>query len=529
MWLLFAFNIQAQNESVIQLNRYVGCCNDLIIELNLFYEDFLRFKIDYANYLKNDNTFKGFREPKKPVYLYTIKKEMLDAIEKNNNCVTQAEHNKVLAELKKIEGELGKIYLTHKYLIEYYSENNNKVKIEKSKPIKLIEEAADCFDNVYVAKEEIRNLLVSTYKNKYYKKHISSDINRLQQLSERSTTLAHKIQFNLRNNDTTEHRKLTIQLSAINDTLLANKALFTKAVYSNIKWVNENFEKNYAQFCWTIKRFCNFSEDLRNNDKFLNGEVNFYNNLGEPLFPSKYNVCDTEHNFLLIAQLCDNELISHQVWLYNFFDISYLNSKVRYKNYYNSKHYKKEFDSLKLDIIDSTNTTIFLRAVKEPYVFRGKKKLSKIEYKNVELDNVNNSEKKNENKTKNGSVNQELNFNEISVGETIQLKNVLFELSKDVLLEGSYPTLIKLSTFLKENPTTVILLSGHTDYVGNSKANKKLSKQRVKKVKKYLLSKDVLSKQIKLKWFGGSQPLVKSNNEETRAINRRVEASIIKK
>ena len=113
------------------------------------------------------------------------------------------------------------------------------------------------------------------------------------------------------------------------------------------------------------------------------------------------------------------------------------------------------------------------------------------------------------------------------VGETYILKNVLFELSSSKLLPESFPELALLYKELEANPKLMIQLDGHTDINGRKKDNLKLSKKRVKAVKKYLTKRGINSRRIKLKWFGAAQPLIISGNTEERKINRRVEVNVI--
>lgn len=124
----------------------------------------------------------------------------------------------------------------------------------------------------------------------------------------------------------------------------------------------------------------------------------------------------------------------------------------------------------------------------------------------------------------------EMNFrlHPIEVGETINLKSVLFERSKPVLLTSSYDELDMVADFMKENPKVEILLSGHTDNQGRHDLNMKLSRERVNVVKKYLVDKGIAEGRITSKGFGGTKPIADNYAEETRALNRRVEFTITK-
>ncbi|MBC7890617.1 MAG: OmpA family protein [Sphingobacteriaceae bacterium] len=114
------------------------------------------------------------------------------------------------------------------------------------------------------------------------------------------------------------------------------------------------------------------------------------------------------------------------------------------------------------------------------------------------------------------------------VGRKIELKNVLFEASKDVLLPGSYETLDDLAQWMKENPTVEIRLEGHTDRLGDSRKNLQLSLDRVIAVKRHLTGKGIDPARVQTKGYGDKRPLTNATSEEERRKNRRVEVVVVK-
>jgi OOP family OmpA-OmpF porin len=124
----------------------------------------------------------------------------------------------------------------------------------------------------------------------------------------------------------------------------------------------------------------------------------------------------------------------------------------------------------------------------------------------------------------------EMNFKlqPIEVGTTVNLRDILFEQGKTILLAQSYPELDLVVSFLKTNPKVKIELAGHTDNRGIPSQNVKLSQARVDKVKSYLVSKGIEGKRISGKGYGGSKPIASNETEETRQLNRRVEFTIKK-
>lgn len=124
----------------------------------------------------------------------------------------------------------------------------------------------------------------------------------------------------------------------------------------------------------------------------------------------------------------------------------------------------------------------------------------------------------------------ELNFSiqPVEVGVSVNLRSVLFEQSKPILLKESYDELDMVVDFMKINPNVEIELRGHTDNRGLHDLNMKLSRERVNTVKEYIVSKGVEQKRITGKGFGGTRPIADNDVDETRALNRRVEFVIVK-
>jgi OmpA-OmpF porin, OOP family len=115
----------------------------------------------------------------------------------------------------------------------------------------------------------------------------------------------------------------------------------------------------------------------------------------------------------------------------------------------------------------------------------------------------------------------------LNVGKVLRLNNLIFELGKSKIDPESYSELDILLNMMLQNPTMVIQLEGHTDYLGNAKENIKLSQQRVESVKEYLVGKGIAKSRMKTKAFGGSQPLSRDNTPEAHRLNRRVEVRIL--
>jgi OOP family OmpA-OmpF porin len=113
-------------------------------------------------------------------------------------------------------------------------------------------------------------------------------------------------------------------------------------------------------------------------------------------------------------------------------------------------------------------------------------------------------------------------------GQSIRLNHLIFDAGKDIIKPASFNELDGLVAMMKVDPKLEIQLEGHTDNVGNAKANLELSEKRVLAVKKYLTNNGISKKRIQTKAFGGTKPIAKGNSEEARALNRRVEMRVLK-
>jgi outer membrane protein OmpA-like peptidoglycan-associated protein len=85
----------------------------------------------------------------------------------------------------------------------------------------------------------------------------------------------------------------------------------------------------------------------------------------------------------------------------------------------------------------------------------------------------------------------------------------------------------KLADMMNANKDIKILISGHTDNVGNAAYNLDLSGKRVKSVAAYLQTKGIDSSRLKSQGFGSSKPIADNNTEEGKQKNRRVEVTIL--
>lgn len=122
----------------------------------------------------------------------------------------------------------------------------------------------------------------------------------------------------------------------------------------------------------------------------------------------------------------------------------------------------------------------------------------------------------------------ELFLDKIKVGVNVTLANIFFETNKYELLPSSMAELNLVLDFLMNNEKLSIEIQGHTDNIGETKLNEKLSANRAKAVYNFLISNGIASKRLTYKGYGATQPKADNLTEVGRQQNRRTEFIITK-
>ncbi|MDR2626907.1 MAG: OmpA family protein [Dysgonamonadaceae bacterium] len=103
------------------------------------------------------------------------------------------------------------------------------------------------------------------------------------------------------------------------------------------------------------------------------------------------------------------------------------------------------------------------------------------------------------------------------------LQGIQFENGKDVIINTSFPILDEIVSVMKENPSYLLIISGHTDDVGSPASNQVLSEKRANSVKSYLENAGIVASRLTAQGFGDTQPVVPNTTADNKAKNRRVE------
>jgi outer membrane protein OmpA-like peptidoglycan-associated protein len=102
-------------------------------------------------------------------------------------------------------------------------------------------------------------------------------------------------------------------------------------------------------------------------------------------------------------------------------------------------------------------------------------------------------------------------------------KDVHFALDKDYISNTSAVVLDKIASVLKQYPTIIIELQGHTDARASDAYNKDLAFRRARNTRNYLIKKGIAAERMTIRSFGERQLKTPGANKLQHAQNRRVE------
>jgi len=121
----------------------------------------------------------------------------------------------------------------------------------------------------------------------------------------------------------------------------------------------------------------------------------------------------------------------------------------------------------------------------------------------------------------------DLELVKIEEGKKLELPPVYFEQSTATVKSNSFIVLDELGDFMRQHYNVRIRIEGHTDNQGDPNALLKLSEDRAKAIKNYLVgTKRINPIRITTLGFGASKPFSDNQTEADRAKNRRVEVII---
>ncbi len=109
----------------------------------------------------------------------------------------------------------------------------------------------------------------------------------------------------------------------------------------------------------------------------------------------------------------------------------------------------------------------------------------------------------------------------------IVLEGINFETNSAQITPDSDPTLTKALNTLRTNPQLRVEIQGHTDDVGNDRANQRLSEARANSVRDYLVQRGIDATRMTTRGYGETKPLVPNDSQENRFKNRRIQFQVL--
>jgi outer membrane protein OmpA-like peptidoglycan-associated protein len=112
--------------------------------------------------------------------------------------------------------------------------------------------------------------------------------------------------------------------------------------------------------------------------------------------------------------------------------------------------------------------------------------------------------------------------------EDIVFAGNMFDSGKSTLKPEFGPSLNKVLEIMNKYPDLKFSIEGHTDNQGNEQENVKLSADRAKSIRDWLIGKGIDSTRLSFVGKGSSVPVGDNNTEEGRLANRRTEIKVVK-
>ncbi len=107
------------------------------------------------------------------------------------------------------------------------------------------------------------------------------------------------------------------------------------------------------------------------------------------------------------------------------------------------------------------------------------------------------------------------------------MRGISFAIGKATVEASSEPTLQDAAEILKRHPSIRVEISGHTSSEGSVNVNQKLSEERARSVRQWLIDAGVDPNQLEARGAGASEPMGDNATADGRQMNRRIEFRIL--
>jgi len=104
--------------------------------------------------------------------------------------------------------------------------------------------------------------------------------------------------------------------------------------------------------------------------------------------------------------------------------------------------------------------------------------------------------------------------------------HITFRTASSAISADFYRVLNSVAKVFNKYEKTYVDIYGHTDSVGKSSYNMKLSQRRADAVSRYIQTRNVLAQRILARGMGEDYPIATNINAKGRAKNRRVEITL---
>ncbi len=108
------------------------------------------------------------------------------------------------------------------------------------------------------------------------------------------------------------------------------------------------------------------------------------------------------------------------------------------------------------------------------------------------------------------------------------MTGVQFETASARLKSSSLPILDEIVSLMRQYPEHSLKIGGHTDSIGESGPNQRLSEKRAKACYDYIVKKGINGSRIAYKGYGEKKPIATNKYKDGRKKNRRVEFELFK-
>lgn len=113
------------------------------------------------------------------------------------------------------------------------------------------------------------------------------------------------------------------------------------------------------------------------------------------------------------------------------------------------------------------------------------------------------------------------------IDDTLGSRIVEFESGSTTLTPLGLGILDDMAAVLRRIGDKPVVITGHTDNVGNPTANLALSNERAEAVKQYLIGRNIDAARLSTTGKGNADPIASNDNEEGRTRNRRIEFTLV--